>query len=122
VDFASLPTDKVPWPKIDLVLQDIMLGRGNEFTGLDLLPRYLKACPQALVFVLTGMDIESLTMSGDIDWQYVDAVIPKRRLGCLWWEYVRCFRQKYGRMFWDLWRNSDRCSAPCIAGSRSHTF
>jgi len=81
-----------------------MLGKESGIpNGLDLPPHYLDACPQALVFVLTGMDVESLATSGDIDWHYVDAIIPKRRLGSLWWHYARCFKKKFGNMFWHLW-------------------
>lgn len=97
-------TVRIPWDEIDLVLQDIMLGGDtNRFTGLDLTPHYLQACPQALVFLMTGMDVESLVASSGIDWRHVDAVIPKRRLEVLWWEYYQCFRRRFGRMFWNDW-------------------
>ncbi|NTW43612.1 MAG: hypothetical protein HGB14_04065 [Anaerolineaceae bacterium] len=92
---------KVPWGEIDLVLQDIMLGKSfTELTGLQLTSFYFEACPQALVFLLTGMDIESLAMSGDVDWKYVDAIISKRKLGSLWWNYYQAFCRVFGRMFW----------------------
>jgi len=96
------------WDKFDLVLQDIMLDRRDkEPTGLDLVPRYLELCPQALVFALTGMDVESLVRSGDIIWQYLDGVIPKRRLGSLWWQYYQAFCRRFGRMFWQPWLNAE---------------
>jgi len=94
----------IPWNEIDLVLQDIMLGENADtFTGLNLVHNYQELCPQALVFIITGMDVESLAVSGKIDWGHVDAVIPKRRLETLWWEYERCFKEKIGRMFWPDW-------------------
>lgn len=111
---GRLPTERsdleteIPWDKIDLVLQDIMLGGDTtRFTGLDLVPHYLEACPQALIFLITGMDVESLISSSEVNWKHVDAVIPKRRLEVLWWEYHRCFRRRFGRMFWDDWVAAD---------------
>ena len=101
--------DNVPWKELDLILQDIMLDkRDKEPTGLDLVPRYLEYCPQALVFALTGMDVESLIHGGSIDWQYLDGVVPKRRLGTLWWQYYQAFCRRFGRMFWQPWLHPEK--------------
>ena len=112
--------DKVPWEDIDLVLQDVMLDKsGNAPTGLHYMPYYLEACPQALVFVLTGMDVESLAMSGDINWKYVDAVISKRKLGTLWWNYHQAFCRVFGRMFWpDFLIAKERNDGNSVLGDR----
>lgn len=101
-------TCEVPWGSLDLILQDIMLDpRDSEPTGLEIVPHYLEHCPQSLVFALTGMDVESLIRSGDPAWQQLDAVIPKRRLGSLWWQYYRAFRRRFGRSFWRSWLAAD---------------
>lgn len=111
---------EVPWENIDLVLQDVMLDKsGNAPTGLHYTPYYLEACPQALVFVLTGMDIESLAMSDDINWKYVDAVISKRKLGTLWWNYHQAFCRVFGRMFWaDFLSAMERKNGNSVLGDR----
>lgn len=97
----------IPWAEIDLVLQDVMLGRDAGCdSGLALAPLYFEACPQALVFLLTSLDIESLVVSGDVNWRYVDAVIPKDGLENLWSEYRRCFLERFGRMFWPDWSSA----------------
>jgi hypothetical protein len=94
----------IPWAELDLVLQDVMLGNSSgHVTGLELASFYFDACPQALVFLLTGLDIESLVVSGDVNWKFVDAVIPKDGLEGLWFEYGRCFRERFGSMFWLDW-------------------
>ena len=94
----------IPWSQIDVVLQDVMLEPDTgRITGLDLVPFYFERCPQALVFLLTGLDIESLVVAGDVNWRYVDAVIPKDRIENLWFEYRRCFQERFGRMFWQPW-------------------
>lgn len=67
------------WDEVDLVLQDIVLDDDSKTAdGLELVPHYFEACPQALVFVLTSLDIESLVGSGDVNWKYVDCIISKR--------------------------------------------
>ncbi len=96
------------WDEVDLVLQDIVLDDDSKTAdGLELVPHYFEACPQALVFVLTSLDIESLVGSGDVNWKYVDCIISKRSLATLWYEYRRCFCERFGRMFWPDWRSID---------------
>lgn len=98
------PTAEIPWLELDLVLQDVMLGDDSgDITGLSLVSFYFDACPQALVFLLTGLDIESLVASGDVNWKFVDAVIAKDGFESLWFEYRRCFHERFGRMFWPGW-------------------
>jgi len=94
----------IPWDDLDLVLQDIVLDRDHaELGGLKLAPHYFEACPQALVFLLTSLDVESLVGSGDVDWRYVDCIVAKEALPSLWYEYRRCFQERFGRMFWPDW-------------------
>jgi hypothetical protein len=113
--------EAIPWLELDLVLQDVMLGNNvGHVSGLELASFYFDACPQALVFLLTGLDIESLVVSGDINWKFIDAVIPKEGLESLWFEYGRCFRERFGRMFWLDWaavEESDRKLLRCLFGS-----
>jgi len=93
---------------IDLVLQDIMLGGDvSKLTGLHLAPYYLQASPQALVFLLTGMDVEVLATSGDVDWQYVDGIIPKKKISSLWFHYYKRFQEVFGRFFWPAFVNAE---------------
>jgi hypothetical protein len=92
--------------EIDLVLQDIVLGeegKGQNLSGLDLAPEFYQACPQALIFLITNLDVETLVGSGDVNWKYVDCIISKQALATLWYEYRRCFRERFGRMFWADW-------------------
>ena len=111
------------WRELDLVLQDIMLDRSvGAPTGLHYTPYYLEACPQALVFVLTGMDVESLAMSSDIKWQNVDAVISKRKLGSLWWSYYEAFCRVFGRMFWSDFTTAEDTAAPEANPKREGQF
>lgn len=96
--------------EIDLVLQDIVLGKeGKEqlFSGLDLTPEFYHACPQALVFLITNLDVETLVGSGDVNWKYVDCIVSKQALATLWYEYRRCFRERFGKMFWADWGKVD---------------
>lgn len=94
----------IPWADIDLVLQDIVLDvEDPRLTGLELVSHYFEACPQALVFVLTSLDVESLVGSGDVNWRYVDCLVSKEAMETLWYEYRRCFQERYGRMFWPDW-------------------
>ena len=100
--------EEIPWSELDLVLQDVMLGSTSaRVSGLELASFYFDACPQALVFLLTRLDIESLVVSGDVNWKFVDAVIPKDGIESLWFEYSRCFRERFGRMFWPDWITGD---------------
>ncbi len=96
----------VPWNEIkddiDLVLQDIVLDNDG-VTGLELVPNYFEACPQALVFLLTSLDVESLVGAGGVNWRYVDCVVSKNAMATLWYEYQRCFQERFGRMFWQDW-------------------
>lgn len=95
---------RIPWSDLDLILQDIVLDELNsELGGLDLAPHYFEACPQALVFLLTSLDVESLVGSGDVNWRYVDCIVSKDALQTLWYEYHRCFQERFGRMFWSDW-------------------
>ena len=92
--------------EIDLVLQDIVLERegvAQNLSGLDLVPLFYQACPQALVFVITNLNVETLVGSGDVNWKYVDCIVSKSALATLWYEYRRCFRERFGRMFWADW-------------------
>jgi len=98
------PGQPFAWDEVDLVLQDIVLDDESKMAdGLDLVPHYFEACPQAMVFVLTSLDIESLVGSGDVNWRYVDCIVSKSALATLWYEYRRCFRECFGRMFWPDW-------------------
>ena len=105
----SIEKKNIPWAELDLVLQDIVLDEGcSELGGLELTPHYFEACPQALVFLLTSLDVESLVGSGDVNWRYVDCIVSKDALETLWYEYHRCFQERFGRMFWPDWgRASD---------------
>jgi hypothetical protein len=92
--------------EIDLILQDIVLGeegKGQGLSGLDLAPEFYQACPQALVFLITNLDVETLVGSGDVNWKYVDCIVSKQALATLWYEYRRCFRERFGKMFWADW-------------------
>jgi hypothetical protein len=112
-DPSNPASEAIPWPEIDLVLQDIVLNdptRGKGLNGLDLVSHYFEACPQALVFLLTSLNVESLVGSGGVNWKYVDCVLSKDGLAALWYEYRRCFREKFGRMFWQDW--NDHLSEP----------
>lgn len=98
------PDTDIPWNELDLILQDIVLNdQDAQLTGLELVPHYFEACPQALVFLLTSLDVESLVGSGDVNWRYVDCIVSKNALETLWYEYRRCFRDRFGRMFWADW-------------------
>lgn len=103
----GVPVNDMPpfrWGEVDLVLQDIVLDDNTKKAdGLDLVPHYLEACPQALVFVLTSLDVESLVGAGDVNWRYVDCIVSKSALASLWYEYRRCFHERFGRMFWQPW-------------------
>jgi hypothetical protein len=92
---------------IDLVLLDVRLReRGGasrrEITGLTLAPYFLSACPQALLFLFTAMDVEILAGSGDVDWQYIDGILSKRHLGSLWYRYQDAFGTVFGRSLWPV--------------------
>lgn len=109
----------VPWENIDLVLQDIVLDELTDcssITGLDLAPHYFEACPQALVFMLTSLDIETLVGSGEVNWKYVDCVVSKKALPTIWYEYRRCFRERFGRMFWPDWSTVDDTDRNLLRG------
>lgn len=98
---------KILWNELDLILQDIVLDKdGEELEGLELAKQYFEVAPQALVFVLTNLDVESLVGSGDVDWKYVDCIVSKDSLETIWYEYWRCFRERFGRMFWAPWINA----------------
>ena len=100
----------VPWGEIDLVLQDIVLNDQSDScstTGLELVEHYFEACPQALVFMLTSLDVETLIGSGDVNWKYVDCIISKKALATIWYEYRRCFRERFGAMFWPDWTRAE---------------
>jgi hypothetical protein len=103
----GVPVNDMPpfrWGEVDLVLQDIVLDDNTKKAdGLDLVPHYFEACPQALVFVLTSLDVESLVGSGDVNWKFVDCLVSKSALATLWYEYRRCFRERFGRMLWKPW-------------------
>lgn len=99
--------EKIPWDDLDLVLQDIVLkDEDAQLTGLELVSHYFEACPQALVFLLTSLDIESLVGSGDVNDRYVDCTVSKSAMETLWYEYRRCFQERYGRMFWPDWASA----------------
>ncbi len=103
-DDGAPADERFRWDRLDLVLQDIVLDdRGMGGDGLALTPFYFDACPQALVFVLTSLDVESLVGSGDVNWRFVDCIISKTALATLWYEYQRCFCERFGRMFWFDW-------------------
>jgi hypothetical protein len=107
----QLPTEKIPWDNLDLIIQDIVLDKnGSKLAGLELVPHYFTVCPQALVFVLTGLDVESLVGSGDVNWRYVDVILSKDGTEALPYEYRRCFHERYGRMFWTDWYQSQDAS------------
>ena len=115
---TDLPREDIPWDQLDLILQDLVLDNNEaRLHGLELVAHYFEACPQALVFLLTSLDVESLVGSGDVNWRYSDAIISKDATETLTYEYRRCFRERFGRMFWPDWcRKIDETERKLLRG------
>lgn len=87
---------------IDLVLQDIYLSNSpDSHLGYHLTEHYFDLMPQAIVFLLTSMDVEHLAATGIS--HRADAVISKTRMGAIWWYYYQAFHELFGAMFWEPW-------------------
>jgi len=99
------------WPDFDLILQDQFLDE-EELHGDDeeklhgdkLAELYYDRMPQALVFLTTGMDVQSLLSLGSA--RFVDRVIPKHHLAALPWYYYLAFTDVMGSMLWEPWMRS----------------
>jgi len=96
----------INYSDIDLILQDVFLDEdSNVPLGFHLTEHYFDLMPQAMVFLLTAIDIDYLAATGKT--HKADRVISKHRMGCLWWYYYQAFISLYGRIFWNPW-----CKAP----------
>lgn len=84
---------------IDLILQDIFLEEGG-ISGSDFANLYFDVAPQAMVFFLTSMDVETLAASG-YD-KKVDRLIGKDRIIGLMKYYHDRFQELYGPILWPV--------------------
>lgn len=84
--------------EIDLILQDIFLG--TNLSGAEIANLYFDVAPQAMVFLLTSMDIETLAASG-YD-RKVDRLISKDRIKGLVKYYYDRFHELYGPILWPV--------------------
>jgi hypothetical protein len=95
---------KIKFSEIDFILQDIFLG-DNGMSGTDLAPLYCNVAPQAILFFLTSMDVETLAASGYSD--KVDRVISKDRIPALMKYYYERFHELYGPLLWPVFLESE---------------
>jgi inosine-uridine nucleoside N-ribohydrolase len=93
-------SEPLDWPSVDLVLQDIYLGTGKPL-GYELAERYFEIAPQAMVFLLTSMELEALASSGVT--HKADRTLSKRRVKGMLWEYYSRFTQLFGELLWPVW-------------------
>lgn len=92
-------TVSIKFEEIDLILQDIFLKEG-EISGFDFAKLYFDVAPQAMVFFLTNMDVETLAASG-YD-KKVDRLIGKDRIIGLMKYYYDRFQELYGPILWPV--------------------
>lgn len=113
---AGEATDEgVRLDQIDLVLQDQFLGAsGKNPLGTELSELYFDVMPQALVFLTTGLGLESISAYGGT--RTVDRVLSKTHLAALPWYYYIVFTRTLGAMFWEPWLRADEEKDPL--GSR----
>lgn len=88
---------------VDLILQDIFLEAGG-ISGSDFAELYFDAAPQAMVFFLTNMDIETLAASGYDN--KVDRLIGKDRMKGIMKCYYDRFHELYGPLLWQVFVDS----------------
>lgn len=89
----------------DLILQDIFLEAGG-ISGSDFAGLYFNVAPQAMVFFLTSMDIETLAASGYDN--KVDRLVGKERLKGIMKYYYDRFIELYGPLLWPVFVNSKK--------------
>jgi len=94
----------ISWDNIDIILQDIHLGMRVPY-GYELAEEYFRIAPQAMVFLLTGMDVESLAASGVT--HKADRTLSKRRPRAILWHYYSRFRELFGDLLWPVWQSAD---------------
>lgn len=115
IETASFEKD-ICYADIDLIIQDIYLAYDTETPlGYNLTQHYFELMPQAIVFLMTSLDVDYLAATGIV--HRADRVISKHRMGCFWWYYYQAFVSLYGRMFWKPW-----CKAgenPVTSGTES---
>lgn len=87
----------------DLILQDIFLEAGG-ISGSDLAELYFNVAPQAMVFFLTSMDIETLAASGYDN--KVDRLVGKDRIKGIMKYYYDRFQELYGPLLWPVFEKS----------------
>ena len=105
-DIEKTPPVSISCCEIDLVLQDIFLSNSLDSPlGYQLTDHYFDLMPQAIVFLLTSMDVEHLSASGIS--HRADAVISKTRMSAIWWYYYQAFIELFGFMFWEPWSKND---------------
>lgn len=109
--------------EFDLILQDQFLGIGEvaearspgDFTGIELAEAYHERCPQALLFITTGLDVQSLlSLDHPI---FADRIIPKHHLAALPWYYYVAFVETMGSMLWDAWLEATDDASPLTSRS-----
>lgn len=89
--------------QIDLILQDIFLEKDG-VSGFDLSELYFSLAPQAMVFFLTSMDVETLSAYG-YD-RKVDRIVGKKRLKGVMKYYYERFHELYGPLLWPVFLNA----------------
>ncbi len=90
----------VPWGHIDIILQDIYLGQGQPL-GQELANDYFEVAPQAMVFLLTAMELEVLATTGVA--RKADRTVSKRHVLGFLWEYYCRFKELFGELLWPAW-------------------
>jgi len=91
--------ENIKFGHIDLILQDIFLESGG-ISGTDLADLYFNVAPQAMVFFLTSMDVETLAASGYS--KKVDRIVSKQRISALMKYYYDRFYELYGPVLWPV--------------------
>jgi|GEM_PF-4924665 len=94
----------VRFKDIDLILQDIYLG-SEVLSGRDFTELYFDVAPQALLFYLTGMDVETLAAMGYE--KNVDRIISKHRIEGLMKAFYDEFHRTFGQMIWQFFIKKD---------------
>lgn len=90
---------------IDLILQDIFLETEG-ISGSDFAKLYFNVAPQAMVFFLTNMDIETLAASGYDN--KVDRLVGKDRIKGIMKYYYDRFHELYRPLLWKVFVDSKK--------------